>query len=337
MGSVPIRPSRRRFVQASLALAGLGVLAGCESLPHPGVSATPAPKMSRIGIVGTGIGADLVFRINKSLAELGYKERVTISVERAGIAGYPQQAVAEMLKRPTDAILAPGASAAQAAKAATNTIPIIMFGVSDPVALGLVASLARPGGNVTGLSNSSTSIARKRLELLRELAPSTSHVSVVWNPLDADARLELSETAVAAGLLDLALKPLPVRTPADYVAAFRAAGRDAGQPLLVLSDPVITGNSSHVGLALDQRLPTMYDQRRFVADEQGLISYGPSLAEQAQRIAYFIDRILKGSRPAELPIMQPSVFDLVVNVKTARALGLDVPRSVLSQATEIIQ
>ena len=155
--------------------------------------------MAIIGVVGTASGADLIFRINKSLAELGYQERVTVSVGRVGINGYPQQGIAEMLKRPTDAIVAPGASATQAARAATSTIPIIMYGVSDPVALGLVASLAHPGGNVTGLSNSSTSIARKRLELLRELVPSASQVSVVWNPLDADARLELSETAVAAG------------------------------------------------------------------------------------------------------------------------------------------
>jgi putative tryptophan/tyrosine transport system substrate-binding protein len=337
MGTAPIRLGRRHFLQASFALAGFGVLAGCQSLPRLTAPTTPSPKTSIIGIVGTGIGADLLFRINKSLAELGYQERVDISVGRTGVAGYPQQAVAEMLKRPPDAIVAPGASAAQAAKAATSTIPIIMLGVSDPVALGLVASLARPGGNVTGLSTSSTSIARKRLELLRELVPGASQVSVVWNPLDADARLELSETAVAAGLLDLLLRPLPVRTPADYVAAFRAAGGDAGQPLLVLSDPIITGNSSHVGLALDQRLPTMYDQRRFVADEQGLISYGPSLDEQAQRIAYFIDRILKGSRPAELPVMQPNTFDLVLNVNTATTLSLNIPQSVLHQATEIVQ
>jgi len=330
------RSSRRHFLHGSLALAGLSVLTACDLRPMASPGATPSSGMARIALVGSDIGADTRFQIVRSLADLGYQERATISLERIGISGNPERAVADLLKRPVDAIVASGASAAQAAKAATSTIPIIMHAVSDPVALGLVASLARPGGNVTGLSKSSGGVARKRLELLRDLIPGARQIGVVWNPLDADTRFELSETAVAASQLNLHLRPVPVHTPADYGAAFQAAASDGRIPCLVLSDPVLSINSTHVGMALDRRVPTMYELRRFVAEEQGLISYGPSAIEQGQRIAYLIDRVLKGSHPADLPVMQPSTFDLTVNLNTAKTLGIAIPQSILAQA-EIIQ
>jgi putative ABC transport system substrate-binding protein len=209
--------------------------------------------------------------------------------------------------------------------------------LGDPLALGLATSLARPGGNVTGLTNYSTKLSKKRLELLKDTVPSISHVAVLWDPTNPGKVLEWNETQSAAQALGVHLQSLEVRSSDDLQSAFAAATRERADALLGLGDRVMTRNMTRlVDYAAQSQLPSMYTVREYV-DAGGLMAYGVNIAALYRRAAYYVDRILRGTSPAELPIEQPMRFDFVINLATAKALGITVPRDILLFATEVIQ
>jgi putative tryptophan/tyrosine transport system substrate-binding protein len=236
-----------------------------------------------------------------------------------------------------DALAASTTPAIQAASRATSTIPIVMMSSGDPIGAKLVASLARPGANVTGVFTMATELSGKRLELLKAAVPGAARSAAIWNSADDGMNAEYSETVIAARALGLELQPFGARTPDDLVRAYEAAGSGGAQMVVVMQDPFILGNRARlVDLAASSRLPTISGDPGFAA-AGGLMSYGPNPAQAVRRMADFVDRILKGVRPADLPVEQPTTFDLVVNIKTAEALGLTIPSAVLQQATEVIR
>jgi putative ABC transport system substrate-binding protein len=236
-----------------------------------------------------------------------------------------------------DVIVASGTEASQAAQRATRTIPIVMSNTGDPVGAGIVASLARPGGNVTGLSLLATELSAKRLELLKETVPGVTRVAVLWNPANASVSLKVKETMTAARTLGLQLQSLEARTPADIEPQIRAASRGRAEALITADDQFLS--SQRVPLtsqALRQKLPVASEFKEF-AEAGALCSYGPSLPDLARRAAIFVDRILKGAKPADLPVEEPTKFELIINMKTAKALGLAIPPSVLIRADQVIE
>jgi putative tryptophan/tyrosine transport system substrate-binding protein len=343
---MPHRWSRRQVVQGA-SVAGLTLVAHSACAP----SATPstpraargqAPKVARIavlfGLTPALLPAHEAFRA--ALRELGYVEGENLQIETPYTPDVTDDQlpglVAHLIERGTDAFVVAGLPATRAAKDATTTIPIVMVaGGVDVVRAGLVASLARPGGNVTGLTDITEQLTAKRLELLRDLVPGAARVAVLGNPNTTAS--QLSEAQAAASALDLQLQSLAVHGPADFEAAFEAATRDRADALLVLPDPLTVVNQAQLGqLATAQRLPAVHSMRGFVA-AGGLAAYGASFADLARRAATYVDKVLKGTNPTDLPIEQPMRFDLVINLKTAQALGLTIPPHVLLQATEVIQ
>jgi len=223
------------------------------------------------------------------------------------------------------------------AKAATNTIPIVFVAVADPVREGLVASLARPGGNFTGLSLLTPELSGKRLELLMEAVHKVSRVAVLMNSSNLSNAVFLEETRVLAGRLGIQLQPLEGRNPDEIEQAFETATRGRARALMVFDDPVIFSYRTRVvALAAKRRLPVVYGYREFV-DDGGLMSYGPNRPDLYRRTAIYVDKILKGAKPANLPVQQPTKFELVVNLKTAKEIGVTIPPSVLARADKVIK
>ncbi len=247
---------------------------------------------------------------------------------------------AELVALKVDVIVAPNTPAALAAKHATRTLPIVFIGAGDPVTSGLVTSLARPGGNVTGLSVLSTELVGKWLELLKQAVPGVSRVAVLWQPGAMDERTDKEmqkEAEVAAQALGVRLQFVEARGPADFDRAFSDMTRARAGALTVRPAPMfISERRRLVDLAAKNRLPAVYAWREFV-DAGGLMAYGPNLADLYRRAATYVDKILKGAKPADLPVEQPTKFELVINLKTAKALGLTIPPSVLARADEVIQ
>jgi len=275
----------------------------------------------------------------QGLRELGYVEGQTIILELRSAEGRIEripELVAELVSLKVDVLVAGGTPAILAVKNATQTIPIVMVGV-NPVGLRLAASLSRPGGNVTGLSYSSEEIIAKRLQLLKELVPGFARVGVLKNPMDPGHPILWNETEVAAQRLGVALEALEVRGPEDFEAAFATAKQRNAQALLALDDPLTHNYRSRItALAAGSRLPAMYPVREF-PDVGGLMSYGASVALVFGRAAPFVDKILKGAKPTDLPVEQPTKFELVINLQTAKTLGLTIPHSLLSRADEVIE
>jgi putative ABC transport system substrate-binding protein len=303
-------------------------------------SAQTQPKIPRVGVVFTAAptpGPPREFR--QALSELGYVEGQTIVLEPRFAEGRSErmpELVAELVGLKVEVLVAVSTPAALAAKNATQTIPIVIV-ATDPVALGLVGSLSRPGGNVTGLNYFSEAIMGKRLQLLKEVVPGLVRVGVLRNPLNPFHPTLWKETEVAAQRLGVALEALEVRGPEDYEAAFTTAKQRNAQALLAFDDAhIFTYRSRITDLAASSRLPVVYFFREY-PDAGGLMSYGPSVAHLVRRAATFVDKILKGAKPADLPVEQPTKFELVVNVKVAKALGLNVPPSLLVQADEVIE
>lgn len=335
------RPSRRELMQAvgGMVLA-LAPLAGCMSSGSP---RQPPPKPARIGVLTPGSPGPSVYRdaFLDGLREHGYLEGQNIVIEYryaegrlerfAGLAG-------ELVALPVDAILVLGGTPeVGAVKDVTTTIPIVFVAAGDPVQSGLVASLARPGGNVTGLSTMAAGLAGKRLERLQEAVPEIAHVAVLWNVANAAKARELSEAQAAAHVLGIRLQSLAVREPNDLESAFQAASMEGAEGLFVLNDPLMfTSRLRIVNLATESRLPAMYENREFVLDG-GLMAYGPSFTAALRRAANYVDRVLNGVGPADLPVEQPTAFEFVVNMKAARELGITLPNKVLLQVTEAIQ
>jgi putative ABC transport system substrate-binding protein len=244
---------------------------------------------------------------------------------------------AELARSNVDVIVTGGTAAAKALKATTRTIPIVMAIVSDPVAAGLVDNLARPGGNATGFSIVAPELGTKRLELLKEIAPKLSSIAVLLNTNNPQSKVELKEMQTAAQAMGLQLHPAEISAEDGLGDAFAAMNKVGVEALIVLTDPILFSQRKRtVDLANKNRLPAMYFFQGFV-EEGGLISYGPSDADLYRRAAGYVDRILKGTKPGELPVQQPTKFDLYVNLKTTRMLGVAIPESFLARADKVIE
>jgi putative tryptophan/tyrosine transport system substrate-binding protein len=327
--------SRRQFVVGG---AGLGLLAGCGRLPW---QAEQPRKVARIGLLyASPVRSAAVEPFREGLRELGYVEGQTFVTEERSTLGQPERLpdlAAELVQLPSDIIVAGTAPLALATRDATNSTPIVMVNVGDPVGIGLVASLARPGGNVTGLSSIAPQLVGKRLELLKAAIPSVSRVAVLSNPGNPTNALQLAEAEAAAQALELQVQSLPVRGPADLVSAFDLAIEGRADALFPLQDPFLNQFRAEIlNFASRTRLPTIHGDRPWVTDGV-LMLYGTSITSQWHRAAYYVDRILRGTKPADLPVEQPMTFEFVVNLKTAQALGITFPNEVMLQVTEVIQ
>ncbi len=305
--------------------------------------AQQAGKPSRVGILPSGPISGLshlweAFR--QGLRELGYVEGKNIALEFPSTEVRSDRLVdvaTELVRLKVDVIVAGGTPAAQAAKQATTTVPIVIVGVADPVSTKLIASLARPGGNITGLANITPDIGGKRLQLLKEVIPRVSRVAILSNPATPYAALVVRETEIAARTLGVQLQSLEVRGPNDFEIAFGAAIRGRAGALITVEDPLTLRNRAQiVALAAKNQLPTIYGFREFV-DAGGLMSYAANLSDMYRRAATFVDKILNGAKPADLPVEQPTKIELVINLKTAKALGLKIPQSILIRADQVIQ
>jgi putative ABC transport system substrate-binding protein len=245
------------------------------------------------------------------------------------------EVVGELVRLNVDVIVAVAAPTVQATQQATRKIPIVMFGVGDPVAAGFVASLAQPGGNITGLSQMSPQLSAKRLELLKEAVPGVSRVAVLWNPTNPTNAPQLGDTKAAARALGVQLHSLEVRGPQDLESAFVAATRGRAGALIALDDQFIfTQRMRIVALAAKNRLPAIYGWGTF-PEAGGLMSYSPDFLDMYRQAAVFVDKILKGAKPADLPVEQPTKFELMINLKTAKVLGLTIPPSLLLRADQV--
>jgi putative ABC transport system substrate-binding protein len=255
---------------------------------------------------------------------------------RDGPSGFPAFA-AELVTLQVDVLVATGTPAAVAAKQATSTIPIVMVAASDPVGARLVTSLARPGGNITGLSLLAPELSAKRLDLLTQAVSPLARVAVLWNLDNEGMALRFRETQAASRVLGVSIQSVGVRTPDDFDGAFATITRERPHGLLVMADTVTLGQRKRTAdFAASHRIPAIYEQRDFV-DVGGLMSYGIDVVDHYRRAASFVDRVLKGTKPTDLPIEQPTKFELVINLKTAKALGLTLPQSVLLRADQLIE
>jgi putative tryptophan/tyrosine transport system substrate-binding protein len=304
--------------------------------------AQPPTHVHRIGVFfATTPGRDpFVEAFLEGMRALGYVEGRHFVLESRGAEGqyerFPALA-AELVLLPVDVLMVPNTSAALAAKQATSTIPIVMTGMGDPVGTGLVASLARPGGNITGLSILQPELIGKQLEFLKDVLPTVSRVAVLWNPTNPAHTRDVRTAEVAAQALGVQLHPVEARGPDAFDSAFAAMTRAHAEALLVLGDTMFRERRSRLAeLAATSRLPTMNNSRPYV-EAGGLLGYGVSLEDSWQRAATYVDKILKGAKPADLPVEQATTFELVINLKTAQALGLTIPPSVLFQATEVLR
>jgi putative tryptophan/tyrosine transport system substrate-binding protein len=300
-------------------------------------------KIPRIGYVFARVSSEdqhIWEAARQGLRDLGYVEGQNIALEVRWAEGRYERLpalIAELVRLKVDVLVVGTTPGALAAKRATRTIPVVMYAVGDPVGSGLVASLSRPGGNLTGLSLFNKEVSGKRLELLKETLPGISRVAVLTNPGNPVHAAFWTETQSAAHVLGLQLQAIEVRRPEDFDPAVAAATRDRAEALLVFDDSLTLGYRTRlVALAAARRLPTMYGLREF-ADAGGLLSYGPSNLAMYRRTATFVDKVLKGAKPADLPVEQPTTFELVVNLKAAKALGLRFPPSVLARADQIIE
>jgi ABC-type uncharacterized transport system substrate-binding protein len=326
-----------RYLRVTLILA-LGLFAA------PLVAEAQQPeKVYRIGVL---VLAPLSARpqqweaFRQGLREHGYLEGRNVVIEFRSADGKPErlaELAAQLTQASMDVIVGSGTPPVQALQGATRTIPIVMANVGDPVGAGIVGSLARPGGNITGLSLLATELSAKRLELLKEALPRLARVAVLWNPNNASVHLKFRETVSAARLLGLQLQSLEARVPGDLETQFQAAARVRTDALITADDQFLSSQRVKiVSLAMHHRLPVASEFREF-AEAGGLCSYGPSLTDLARRTAIYVDRILKGAKPADLPVEEPTKFELVINLKTAKALGLTIPRSLLLQADQVIE
>ena len=323
---------------SALAMVGIILLSGCEM---PGQRAAKVP---RIGFLAVGSREGRAFLIQgflQGLREHGYVEGKNIVIEYRFSEGrndrLPELAT-QLVNQKVDLILASGTPASFAAKQATSTIPIVMGSLAaHPVETGLIVSLARPGGNITGMTEMASQLGAKRLELLKATVPRLVRLAVFWNPPNPAYGPILEELEAAAPTLGVELLRLEVRAPEDFEGALRTATRQRVGALFVAGDPLVTNRPRMVAdLALKYRLPTMTDFKELPA-AGGLLSFGPDLVDSYRRAATHVDKILKGANPADLPMEQPTKFELVINLKTAKALGLTIPPSLLARADQLIE
>jgi len=334
--SQPSRPVSR--VRRGLFLGALAALLGPHAIP-----AQPPMKTARVGVLASSTEANFapsvkVFR--ETMRTTGWVEgqNLTLDVRYAG-ERYAQltELAAELVRLKVDVIASLGSPATQAAKRATTTIPIVMESLADAVATGLVTNLARPGGNVTGVSGFAPELSGKRLELIREILPRAERIAVLANRANPATAPVIRATESAAQQMRMRLHVVDVRQPAELSAAFDTITRARNDALVLVADPLLFSETRRIiGLAARHRLPAVYETRLFPA-AGGLLSYGPLARERFQRMAVYVDRILRGAQPGDLPVERPSTFELVLNLKTAKSLGLDVPPALRLRADHVIE
>ena len=333
---------RRAFLAGAIALSAAPLA----------VEAQQAVKVWKIGFLGDSpsVGPQFIQAFQQGLRELGYAERQNIAIERRYSEGRAERLpdlAATLVRLGVDVIVVDACGAPlNAASQATSTIPIVVAACNDDlVATGLVSSLARPGGNITGLSELTPQLGAKRLELLNEAVHRIRRVAVLWNPAYSERSSvnfrfwssDWVEVRAAAQVLGMTLQPVEIRGPDDIDKAFSAMTRERADALIAFSDPLIVSRGRRIAeFAAKGRLPAVYPSRE-VVDAGGLMSYGPSISNMFRRTAVYVDKILKGAKPADLPMEQPTKFELVINLKAAKALGLTIPRSLLLRADDVIQ
>jgi putative tryptophan/tyrosine transport system substrate-binding protein len=300
-------------------------------------------RIPRVGFMGNStaaLEANLVGPFRDGLRELGYQEGRNIVIEYRWAEGEYERfpaLVAELLAVPVDVIVTAGTPATLAVKYATSTVPLVMIAVGDPVGTGIVPSLGRPGGNITGLSSIAPDLEGKRLELLREVIPKLSHVALFLNPLNPFHTVSMQQAFAAAQALGIKLQALEVRTSEELDGAFAAIIRAKPDALLILADRIFLHNRQRMmDFATEHRLPSVNAYRELI-EVGGLMSYGPSYEDMHRRAADYVDKILKGAKAGDLPVEQPTKFTLILNLKSARTLGIDVPPMLLARADEVIE
>jgi putative ABC transport system substrate-binding protein len=318
---------------------GAGVLAA----PLVAIAQQQPAKVPRIGYLSATSPSTLAGRteaLRQGLRELGYVEEKNLVIEwrfAEGKADRVRSLATELVRLKVDVIVTAGSSATRSAKEATVTIPIVMTQDSDPVASGFVASLARPGGNITGFSTLAPELNGKRLELLKQIVPKLSRVAVLGTSTQPGYAQQLRETDLAARALGVKLQYLDILGPKDIETAFRAAGKGRADAVLAFGSPVLNSQRTQiVELAVKSRLPAIYGQQEYVEDG-GLMIYGVSLNDLARRAATYVDKILKGRKPADLPVEQPNKFELIINLKAAKQIGLAISKDMLLRADRVIE
>jgi putative ABC transport system substrate-binding protein len=310
-----------------------------SALSHP-TNAQQSRKVTRIGFLVYGSPDSYAARVEafrQGLRELGYVEGKNIAVDYKYAEKDFDKLVAEMIRTDVDIIVAGGTPPASAAKKATKTIPIVVAVSGDTVGSGLVASLARPGGNVTGLTSVASDLSGKRLELIKEVHPKVSRVAVLSNPLNPSHPPQLKEAQGAAGALNVTLQILEARRPDDLEGAVQSALRERAEALIVLPEGLFTSQRKRIlGIVATNKLATIYYDKEFV-EAGGLLSYGVSFPALFHRAAIYVDKILKGAKPADLPVEQPTKFELIINLRTAKQIGLTIPPNVLARADRVIK
>jgi len=329
------RPLRKTALASILFAGALLAVAVTAEAQQP-------KKISRIGFLSSGYLSSSRDReaFRQGLRELGYIEKQNIVVDDRYAEGVTERLpnlAAELVKLKVDVIVAIGTPAAQAAKGATKTIPIVMTGVSDPVGTGLVTSLPHPGGNVTGLSNLYQDLGGKQLELLKEAFPKISRVAVLWDPANAGHARWLGELKIAAGALRVTLQSIEVHGPDDLEPAFATIRTEGATAFVVLANALTSNYRTRiVDFAIKSRLPAMYPMSIF-PEAGGLMSYGENAADSRRRAAVYVDKILKGVKPGDLPVEQPTKFEFVINLKAAKQIGMTIPANVLLRADKVIK
>ena len=321
-----------RFIVIAATLMELGIVARAQQ----------PKKIQRLGLLTFAAAPppSSATPFDQGLLKLGYVDGQNIAIERRFANGQidrlPELA-AELARLPLDVIVTQSFPAALAAKRATTTIPIVIMGAGDPVATGLVASFAQPGGNITGVSALEAELSGKRLELLKETFPKLARVAVLWNTTDLGMTLRFRELELASQALRVAVQAFAIREPKDFDGAFSEMMRKRPDALFVIADPLTVLNRKQLlELVTKNRLPAMYEFSSFV-DDGGLMAYGPSQSENLQRALHHVDKILRGTKVSELPIEQPTKFEFIVNLKTAKQLGLTIPPNVLARADRVIK
>jgi putative tryptophan/tyrosine transport system substrate-binding protein len=303
----------------------------------------PTGNVKRIGYMGTGSVSSDRNRIDafrQGLRDLSYVEGKNIVIEYRYAEGKPDRLpglAAELVRLKADVIVVSGGTSARAAKNATEMVPIVMANVSDPIGIGLVGSLARPGGNITGLTTQAPELGGKRLELLKEIVPKLSRVAAVGNPDTLSYREQMKEIEIAARAMSLQVQPVEVKGPSDFENAFTAIKKGREGALITLAAPTMVFLRDRlVELAAKTGLPAAYPDSEFV-ESGGLMSYGATYADLYRRAAIYVDKILKGAKPADLPVEQPKKFEFIVNLKAAKQIGLTIPPNVLARADKVIK
>jgi putative tryptophan/tyrosine transport system substrate-binding protein len=318
------------------------VVGGATAWPLLASAQQPAARLATVGFIGPSTAsADVVRRaaFARRLGELGWVEGRNLAIEyrwAEGVVPRAGEIAAEYAQRKVDVIVISGDAQVLAAKRATSAIPIVIAAAADPVGNGLVESLARPGGNVTGLSRQLTDSTGKRLEVLREFVPGLRRLAILFNAANPLTAPELNTAQAAAAKLGLEIVSCEIRRAEDIASAIEAL-RDRADALYVCIDPLVNSNGVRINaLALAARLPTMHSSRDNI-DAGGMISYGPDVTDLFRRAAEFVDKILRGAKPADLPVEQPTKFELVINLRAAKAMGLEVSPVLLSRADEVVE